>query len=330
MNKKTVLLFSSVIVIITSVFLLIGNALEKPINERAKGIGDVFTISSTNQMAYVVYEQGKPVLYVANEKGQNAKKIDTISNKYTIDHLAFSPDNNKIVYSILEKEIEDQQAQILEYDFRTNQRTVLFEKADDISDSYYASDSSSLVFVEYIREENPDLSTYEIFKYNPRTKDKKPLTSLKSKSFISIQVSKDGKTLYYKLGGDTNNFDEQPMKQQLYKVSLTHPKVVVKIPTPTTEILEFSFSSTGEELIYNSIVNSDSGDTFEYELLSWNIKTQKEKQLTHYGDYVNQPLFSNDDSKIYFMHYENRPDKNNPNYLIKLKDVKTNKFFTIK
>lgn len=330
MNKKTVLLFSSIIVIITSVFLFIGNALEKPNNERARGLGDVYTISSTNQLAFVIYEKGKPVLYVANERGKNAKKIDTISNAFTINHLAFSPDNNKILYSIQEKKIENQHTKIIEYDFRTNQRTVIFEEADNINNPFYANDSSSLIFVENIHKDNSGLSTYEIFKYNPITKDKKPITHLKSKNSIPIQVSKDGRTLYYKLGGYTNNFEVQPMKQQLYKVSLSHPEKAVKIPTPKTDILDFSFSSTGEELIYNSIVNKDSSDTFEYELLSWNLKTKKEKQLTYYGGYVNQPFFSSDDSKIYFMNYENWPNKNNPNYLIQYKDLKTNKFFTIK
>lgn len=323
MKKKSAIVISIIALFITGVFLTVGNALENPIKKRNKAYDDRFSISSDNHLAYMKYENGKSILYLSDKDMKKSKLIDEIDEEYIITHISFSPDAQKILYVITASFPAEENSKILQYAIATKEKTELvsYENAN-VNEVYYTDDNSSLVFFAPHNSNEKQIKNFQLVEFNPTTKEQHTIKEIKSNMNPSLYVSKDGSTIYYSRDDAIGENDYTVGKSEMIQLSLKNPNITSKIKLPDNEVLDYSFSADGKEMIFNAIANPESKEDYEYEIFSFNKESRQVTQLTFYKGYGSQPQFSQDGSRIYFLLDLNR-GKSKENFSIHYVDMNT-------
>lgn len=311
MKKKTIFIISLIVVVMTGLMILVGNNFAKEDHEKQKGYSNVFTLSSTDKLAYVQYSDGKPMLFIANQNGELAELIDERTEFYTISDLSFSNDGKKLLYIVNKKDLESNTSELLEYDLENYTKQTLFVQEDSIiTEATYAPDGESLyilgagTFENYspIAAKNPH--DFNIFQYHLATEQLEQITQLDSYSINSLAVSQNGEKLYFIQDGVTDPTTAEEVfssKMRIFELALSDSNNLTIVDTLKQDVNDFAFSPDEKELIIQAVAGTDDNGTFMYELFSYNLETKEEKQLTHLNEYAGRPVYSSDGSKVYFI-----------------------------
>jgi len=311
MKKKTILIISLIVMMLTCSMILVGNKFAKEDHEKQNGYSDIFTLSSTDKLAFVQYSDGKPMLFIADENGETQELIDEKSAQHTISHLAFSSDGKKLLYIVNNKDLENNTSELFEYDLENYTKHTLFVQEDSIiTEAIYSPDGASLymlgagTFENYspIAPKNPH--DFNIFQYHSTTGQLEQLTQLDSYSINSLAVSKNGEKLYFIQDGTTDPSTAEEVfssKLRIFELALSDSNKITMLNTLEQDVYDFTISPDEKELIIQAVAGTNNKGTFMYELFSYNLETEEEQQLTHLNEYGGQPIYSNDGSKVYFI-----------------------------
>lgn len=339
MKTKTALIISVIVIALTASFLLVGKNFAKEDNEKQIGLTDVFTLSSTDKLAYVQYKEGKPMLFISDVDGKSTELIDEKAVDYTISYVSFSPDGSRLLYIVNEKDLEYNTSQLYEYSLEDYTSKILLEDENSIiTEAIYAPNGESLyllgagTFENYspIAPKNPH--NFNIFQYHFSSNQIEQLTQLDVYSLGSLAVSKSGEKLYFVMddvADDAKPEDFFTSTLQIFELNLTDTSKITKFPTLNQDIHDFTFSPDEKEIVIQAVAVTNNKGIYMYELFSYNLETQKNQQLTYLNEYAGSPIYSSDGSDVYFI-VDFKFPSNKSDYVIHRLDRKTNKLTQLK
>ena len=311
MKQKTILTISLIVIIMTCFMILVGNKFAKEDHEKQNGLTDAFALSTIDKLAFIQYNEGKPMLFIADKNGENRELIDEKSALHTISYLAFSSDGKKLLYIVNNKDLANNTSELFEYNLENYTKRTLFVQEDSIiTEAIYSPDGESLymlgagTFENYspIAPKNPH--DFNIFQYHFTTEKLEQLTQLDSYSINSLAVSKNGEKLYFIQDGVTDPTTAEEVfssKLRIFELALSDSNKITIVNTLEQDVYDFTISPDEKELIIQAVAGTDSNGTYIYELFSYNLETKEEQQLTQLNEYASQPIYSNDGSKVYFI-----------------------------
>ncbi|WP_286228773.1 hypothetical protein [Neobacillus mesonae] len=325
MKKKYLIFLFLFLFVATAALVVVGMFFNKTDQEKQNGLTNQYDISSQNTIAYVKFDKGRPQLYLYNKK----LSIDTLVVEYKENMIildpSFSHDGSTLAYITSNKDKEKGLESTVHFlDLRTKETMTMFTHSSVITEVEFTPDDSSLFYLGAGTFENYSPITgkrphnFDVYQYDLVKKSHKKWTKLKQYSIHSLNVAPSGDRVYVQRDDDSDvksAEDSFQVKQRIFEIPLDHPEEMSVISDPDREVDVFSFTITpnGKELIFQSISNADEGGTFEYELYKYNLDSKEEKQLTHFGEYVGDPVVSSDGKTIYFMLDKNFA-KGDPDY----------------
>ncbi|WP_078549181.1 TolB-like translocation protein [Litchfieldia alkalitelluris] len=325
MDKKKLTFLLVSLSSLTVILVVLGIVFNKTESEKQKGLSNQYDVSSLNDIAYVMYTSGKPQLLLSNQ----GKSKDTILAEYDEETIildpTFSSDGTILAYITTNKNKETELlSKVHFYDLEKEVITEVFTDSSTITEIEFKHDQTSLFYLRAGTFENYSPITgkrphdFDVYEFNLTQKISERKTNLQQYSIYSLNVAESGDRVY--LGRDDDSDvetaeDSFDVKQRIFEVPLEDSEETSVISDPNREVSIFSFTITPDEneLIFQSISNPNDGGIFKYELYKYNLDTKEEKQLTHFGEYVSDPVISKDGSTIYFMLDRNFA-KGDPNY----------------
>ena len=310
---------------LTIALVVLGIFFNKTENEKQNGLSNDYDVSSQNAIAYVVYKEGKPQLFLRNEGESMATVVVEYDKETMILDPTFSKDGSILAYITTNKDKETELISAIHfYNMEKKEISDVFTDPSTITEIEFKPDGSSLLYLSAGTYENYSPITgkrphdFDVYELNLNEKSHVRKTNLQQYSIYSLNVAPSGDRVY--LGRDDDSDiktaeDSFQVKQRIFAIPLNHPEEMFVISDPDREVSIYSFTITpnGNELIFQSISNPDEGDIFEYELYKYNLDTKEEKQLTHFGEYVSDPVVSADGKTIYFM-LDKKFAKGDPDY----------------
>lgn len=313
MKKKNLMFLIVSLFSLTAVLVVLGIFFNKTENEKQNGLSNHYDVSPRNAIAYVAYKEGKPQLFLHNE----GESMDTVVAEYDEETMildpTFSKDGSILAYITTNKDKETELISTVHfYNMEKKEITDVFTDPSTITEIEFKPDRSSLLYLRAGTFENYSPITgkrphdFDVYEFNLKEKSHEQKTNLQQYSIYSLNVAPNGDRVY--LGRDDDSDvktaeDSFQVKQRIFEIPLDHPEEMAVISDPDREVSIFSFAITpdGNEFIFQSISNPNDGGIFKYELYRYNLDTKEEKQLTHFGEYVGDPVVSADGRTIYFM-----------------------------
>lgn len=323
MKKKSLILLLILLLVITLVLILIGFLFNKTENEKQNGLSNQYDVSPDSTIAYVAYEEGKPQLFLHNRE-ESAASVEYDENTLILDPT-FKDDGTILAYITTNKDKETELKSTVHFlDLSTNEVSQVFTDESTISEVEFNPNGESLLYLRAGTFENYSPITgkrphdFDVYEYNLADQSLEQKTNLSQYSIHSLHVSHDGERVFLQRDDDSSvesAEDSFNVKQRIFEIPLAKPEKMLVISDPEREVDVFSFTITPseEEIIFQSISNPEDGDIYEYELYRYNLTTKEEKQLTHFGEYVGDPVLSADGQTVYFM-LDKRSAKGDPEY----------------
>ncbi|MED4354229.1 hypothetical protein P9265_18215 [Schinkia azotoformans] len=297
---------------LTGALVVLGIFFNKTENEKQNGLSNHYDVSAQNTIAYVTYKEGRPQLFLHKE----GESIDAVIAEYDEDTMildpTFSKDGSILAFVTTNKNKETELTSTVHfYDIGKREITDVFTDSSTITEIEFKPDGSSLLYLSAGTYENYSPITgkrphnFDVYEFNLNEKSHVRKTNLQQYSIYSLNVAPSGDRVYLGRDDDSDVKTAEAsymVKQRIFEISLDHPEEMSVISDPDREVSIFSFTITpaGNEFIFQSISNPDEGGIFEYELYKYNFDTKEEKQLTHFGEYVSDPVISADGKSIYF------------------------------
>lgn len=298
---------------ITLVILIgIGLLFQKSEEEKAQGLSNHYDVSE-DYISYVKYEEGKPILYLYHLKEGTKEKIVEFDNDKFIDDPTFTHDGKQIAFIMRNKNSEEDESSIIyQFDVKTKKSEELFRSENLVTELAFSPNDEILFFLQAgiftnyspIAEKRPH--DFDIFSYHLAEKEINQLTHLQTYHMGSLEASLNGESLYVQMIDDITAESEEEIfetRQKIFQIPLEAPEEmnVFFESSRDVDIYDFTFTPDGKELIFQSISNPDTAETFIYELYTLNLETKDEKQLTNVNIYCEKPVVSNDGKTLYFI-----------------------------
>lgn len=325
MKKKYVLMIFSFLVIMLLGLVTTGFMFNKTEEEKTNGLSNHYDVSANGTIAYVTYEDGKPSLRLFHEEKATEQTVLTLEPDKNILDPSFTKDGKKLAFIVSHKNKEEQLDSRIELlDMQTLKTTKLLDTSTVITEVDFSSTGKSLFYLSAGTFENYSPITgkrphnFDIYKYDFDAKTEKRITFMKKYSMTSLRVSPDEQSVFVQMDDDADvktAEDTFEAHQRIFQIPLQSPAqpTVVTDPDREVDIFDFTFTPAGDEIIFQSISNADSGDTFIYELYRYHMKNKTETQLTNLGEYTDHPVVSADGKMIYFT-VDKRFAKGDPDY----------------
>ncbi|WP_077212773.1 TolB family protein [Bacillus dakarensis] len=323
MKKKYLVLLLIFLLVITIALVLIGLRFNKTENEKQNGLSNQYDVSPENTIAYVAYEEGKPQLFLHDGK-EAAAAVEYDDNTLILDPT-FKEDGTILAYITTNKDKETELISTVHFlDLSTKEVSQVFTDASTITEIEFNPKGESLLFLRAGTYENYSPITgkrphdFDVYEYDLTDQSLEQKTNLSQYSIHSLHVSADGERVFLQRDDDSSvetAEDSFNVKQRIFEIPIEKPEQMSVISDPDREVDVFSFTITPseEEIIFQSISNPDDGGTFKYELYKYNLTTKTETQLTHFGEYVGDPVISADGQTVYFM-LDKKFAKGDPEY----------------
>lgn len=330
MKKKYLMILLIILLFITLSLVAMGLILDKTENEKQNGLADQFDVSSQNTFAYVNYANGKPQLFLYNEENAIDELVVELDEHTMIIDPSFSTDGSILAFVSTNKDKEKELTSTVHFlDLRSKEISDVFTDESTITEVEFKPDGSSLLYLRAGTFENYSPITgkrphdFDVYEFDLDTSSHERKTDLSQYSIHSLQVSPDGKKVYLQRDDDSSvetAEDSFMARQRIFEIPLEYPEEMKVISDPEREVDVFSFTitPTGNEMIFQSISNPDSGGTFEYELFLYHLDSKKERQLTHLSKHASNPVVGADGKTIYFMLDTNFGNGGPVNYLYKI------------
>lgn len=311
MKKKYLIGLFIFLLLLTVALVVIGLLFNKDENEKQNGLTSYYDVSTQNTIAYVTYENGKPQLFLYNDK----ESIDSLAAEYDVETMILDPSFNAdgsvlaFVTTNKDKELEETSTVHL-LDLRTKEISELFTDASTITEVEFSQ--SSLLYLRAGTFENysPIASErpheFDLYEFDLDTKVQKQITDLQHYSFHSLQVSPDGEKAFLTMDDDSGvetAEDSFMVKNRIFEIPLDNPggKKVISDPESDIDFYSFAITPKGDEMIFQAVSNPNDGGTFEYELFKYHFDTKEVRQLTHFGKHASDPIIHDDGTTVYFI-----------------------------
>ncbi|SEN55439.1 TolB protein [Mesobacillus persicus] len=324
MRKKMIIWIMSILAIVTLSLSVLGMFFGKNEDEKLNGLSGFYDVSAQGTIAYVTYSEGKPEIRLFHpEQSVETKAIELENDQYILNPT-FSADGSTIIYISTNKDLEESlESTILQFNLETKENQEIFSVASAITEIEFSPDEESLfylmagVFENYSPIASKRPHDFDVHEYRFAEDQHIQHTELKEYSMHSLHIAQDGESVFVRMDEEAEPTPEESFNvhQRIFEISLSNPteRTVVSDPNREVDIFDFAFVPNSKDIIFQSIGNIDSGDTFEYELYKYNIETKEEKQLTNLREYTTNPVISANQNKIYFM-VDKRFAKRNSDY----------------
>lgn len=311
MFRKNTIIISGALMILV---LLIGTGLvfQKSEAEKINGLSSSYDVSE-QFLSYVKYDHGKPNLYLYHIEDRTKEKLVEFAIDQVIVDPTFSHDGKRLTFIVRNKNSEeDESSMIYQYDVTTKESKELFHTENLITELAFSPNDDLLYYLRagtytnYSPIAGKRPHEFDIFSYDLANDQHRQITNLQKYAMNSLQVSLDGKLLFVQMDDDfaaETADDIFAMRQKIFQIPLDAPNELSVLFDSSREvdIYDFTITPDGEEIIYQSISNPDTGSTFIYELYSLNFATREEKQLTNVNIYCEKPTVSKDGKTVYFI-----------------------------
>ncbi|WP_153731665.1 TolB-like translocation protein [Sporosarcina obsidiansis] len=307
--KKSLVFIIGFLVFLTAVFIVLGLLFDKEENEKQAGLTDIYDVSSEGSIAYVVYEKGQANLYLDGQK----QSIVQLSVEKSIVDVEFSKDDKYLAFAVSDKDLEknnNTDIHIIQLDSLEDQLVysidaLITELAFDPKDSERLFYLQAGTFTNYSPIAAKYPHGFDVYSYHLGEQTHTQHTDLKKYSMASLQVSSDDELVYVQMDDDegTQSAEEAfSTNQRIFEIPLDDPneKSVVSSSEKAEDIFDFIVLPERQEFIYQAVAGTGENGIYEYELFTFNWKTNKTEQLTTLKESVSKPVRGSDD-KIYFM-----------------------------
>ena len=322
MKKKVVYGIGSFLLLSIVVIFLGGLLPNQNDQEQPEGLSSHFDVSAQGTIAYVEYTEGKPVLSLYNQDLSIEAKVLELEVDQMILDPAFSTDGATLVFVSTLKDAEmELKSRVHLLDLRTKKVKELFSRPSIITELEFSPQGtlfylSAETFQNYSPIASKRPHDFDLYEYRLENNEHLQRTNLKKYAMRSLEIPLDekGKSVFVQMDDDADvktaedSFDVQ---QRVFRIPLEDPTTleVVSDPDREVDIFDFALFPNGKEMVYQSISNAKSGDTFQYELYRYNMVTKEEQQLTHLKEYASNPVISANVMKIYLCLIDNLPRK---------------------
>lgn len=321
MNKSFGFVYG-LIGLVTGVLIVMGVVFHKEDNEKQQGLTGVYDVSADGIIAHVEFEDGKAGLYFSDKNEQPAVQLPV---DQAIVDISFSEDGNTLAYIVSDKELDSASGsavRLLDVKSRTDQ--LAFTVPDLITEVVFdPKDSNRLfylragVYTNYSPIVGKRPHDFDVHSYHLAEGTQTKYTNLKKYHMQSLQVSATDETVFVQMDDDEEvetAEDAFAPKQRIFQIPLAAPdeKTVISNPAGQEDVFDFLVLPERDELIYQAVSGTGANGIFEYELFSYNWKTQETKQLTRLKEYAAKPIRGAED-RIYFL-VDRRFGERNPDY----------------
>lgn len=319
--KKSLVFLLVLIVFLTVGSIVIGLLFKKDENQKQTGLTAIYDVSIDGDIAYVVYEKGSAKLFVKSKE----QPLLQLPVDKSITDLVYSNDGKQLVFAVSSKNVEENigsELHVLQLD--SLKEEMLFSVKSLITEIVFDPKDSDLLF--YLQADtytnySPIASKrphdFDVHSYNLRERVHTKHTKMKNYDMASLQVSTQKNAVFVQMNDDsdvemTENFSS--MSQKVFEIPLDNPdgKIIISSLVQTNDIYDFTILPERQEIIYQAVAGTGANGIYEYELFTFNWKTNKTEQLTMLKESASKPV-NGPDNKIYFM-LDRAFGKRNPSY----------------
>lgn len=310
MTKRKMMLLITGIALLTIVFIAAGLILQQSDSEKRTGLSDVYDVDHNGRIGFIRYEKGKPAIYIKTK--QKEQQLKQLEDTTPISDIAFSADNNKLLYSIIDKDSERTELHML--DVHSGDSNLVLKEGDaliteihchpDNPDVFYYLKAATFENYSPIASARPhDLDLYQ---YEIGAQKEEKLTDLAAYAMESLQLAEDGETAYVQMFEEDDSDTAEAVfeaKQRIFEIPLkdTEEPAIINVPDSIDDIYAFTMLPGDDDFIYQAISNLEAGDTFQYELYTYDSDTKDTEQLTNVQSYAGEPVLSEDGKTVYFI-----------------------------
>lgn len=299
-----------IIGLVTSILIIIGFVYDKEENEKQQGLTDVYDVSADGMIAYVEFENGKAGLYVADGQKQPAVQLPV---EKTIVDVSFSKDGKTLAYIVSDKKADSgsgSSVHLLNVGERSEQLAFkspafITELAFDPKDEALLFYLQAEVFTNYSPITGKRPHEFDVHSFHLANETHKKYTDLQKYHMQSLQVSATDESIFVQMDDDDHVETAEDVfesKQRIFQIPLnaSDEKTIISNPAGQEDIYDFLLLPERDELIYQAVGGTGKNGIFEYELFSYNWKTDQTKQLTRLKEHAAKPVRGPKDT-IYFL-----------------------------
>lgn len=294
-------------------------------NEGNNGFLGHYDVSSEGMIAYVNYADGVPEIRLYQPDQNEEEIVLQLDKDNVILDPTFSNNDSAITYILTNKNMEeDLTSSVRRLTLETLQDNVLFTVPAAITEIEISAASDSIfylradVFQNYSPIASKRPHDFDLYEYSIADDKHIRHTNYKEYSMSSLQLADDGMSAFVQMGDVVDNSSESfQVVERIFNIPLAEPnkREVVSDPERNVDIWGFAVAPNSDDIIFQSVANWDSGNTFQYELYTYNTDTNEEDQLTYLKSYAGNPKIISEDKKIYFV-VDDKFGQNKSNYSI--------------
>lgn len=309
-RSKKIILFSS-LAGMTVIAIILGLFFSKTEDEKINGLSEIFDVSVNDTIAYVSYNKGKPELYMKSDV--DAEKILQLESNEVIWDITFSADGTTLIFVVSPKNAEESlESTVYALDVRSLDKKELFHADKLITEiKFDPKDEQRLFYLAAHTFENysPIAAAYphdmDVYSFHLSEKKETRETTLESYSMRSLQVSATEQVVYVQMNDDFQAETAEDIfatTQKIFQIPLDQPNdfKVISDENRDVDIYDFAIVPNEDAMIFQSVSNTNSTGTFEYELYYYDWKTKEEKRLTDLREYAGKPRIATN-GDVYFI-----------------------------
>lgn len=308
--KKTFSFLIGGIGLVTIAFVVLGLLFEKDENEKQNGWTGMYDVSEDGSIAYVAFDKGKAGIYIP---GGNEKPVIQLPVDQTILDISFSKDGKKLAYVVSDKEMSRSSAsevRLLQMETFADQpvfheKALITELAFDPKDSELLFYLQAETFTNYSPVAGEQPHDFDVHSIHLTENEHTQYTDLKKYSMRSLQVSATEESVFIQMDDDEHVQTAEDVfasKQRIFEIPLHAPdeKRVISDPAGDENLYDFMLLPEREEIIYQAVGGTGPNGIYEYELFSFNWRTNETKQVTNLKEYTAKPK-RGPKNQIYFL-----------------------------
>lgn len=312
MQKKHTVPMLITILLMTIVSLVLGLKFGKTEHEKLEGLSGVYDVSNQGHIAYIVYENGKPGIFLQHDAQIFKNPVFELDVDQDISDLSFSPDGLSLAYIVDNKDRQvgvGPGSLILLMDIQTFKQKRLFQQKGLVTEIVFDPKDSDLLFFvagESIENEsnmNVRSFQYDLFGHRISMEETIRYTELNQDMMHSLNVSASDHTVFVNMYDSDARMMEHKAKQGIFHIPIEDPENMSIVSKLNHLIDSSDFVVVPEEngAIFQSTSVTNKEGIYEYELYHYDWEGDQERQLTYMKENASRPVISVQDHKIFFM-----------------------------
>lgn len=303
--KKSIALVFGVIILLIAAVIAYGILFKKEPADR-HGLSAIYDVSADGNIAYVSYDKGRAGIHL------DGTRIAELPEGKAAADIAFTNDGKQLAYIVSANNLEkDQQTEVRIIDTDSLHDEQLFTLESIVTEIEFDPKNDNqlyyleaAVFTNYSPIAGKRPHDFDVHSFDRELQTHTDHTNLKAYSMTSLQVASQADAVYVQM------FDDEEVEtaddvfasvDRIFEIQLAEPNnfKAVSAADSKEDIYDFVLLPEQQQLIYQAAAKTNSQGTFEYELFSYDMKTNETKQLTTLEHAASRPKASG--GHIYFM-----------------------------